>query len=552
MPNKLDPIKNACAYIDAGEMRGTGYLVAPNIAVTCNHVVNRVTNGQPVALRFGNETRQARVLVRDPDADCAILELTTPITGVEPLSLTPNDCDRGDLWEAYGFPAITGEAGHFLSGEVQDPLGKDPSNTEAIVLYSREIAAAEGAPPQGFSGTPVLVDGYVVGHLKKIIPGARTDNTSSRAMMGTLYACPSRLVTRLLPATTRRVVLTPQPATTGYDPVWYVPRTEAEEIAKNYLKFPGTPVVLWGPFRSGKTTTLKYLIEQVRSNTAIKSKIVTVNLGLLDSEAQKSLDTFLKEMARVVAEKFNTDSDLVDKNWNGGTPNAKFTRLMRDHLLPRVEENGRLVLAIDRADEIWRRPFRGDFFSLLRSWAGDVDAEIFSRLRLILAVSSSPLFLIDDPNKSPFNLTDPIELKDLDPDQIRILAERYGLHWNNSDLQSVRNLVGGQPYLLRVLMFRANLNRTPVSQLLEPENLTQVYANYFDQYRAWLYEKKELANELRRFTSAPLKNDGSIPTLSADNKDACHTLTRAGLLVLVPNSNDQYRLRYGLYRYLFN
>jgi hypothetical protein len=192
MPNNLDPIKNACAYINAGEMRGTGYLVASNIAVTCDHVVNRVTNGEPVALRFGNETRQARVLVRDPDADCAILELATPITGVEPLSLTPNGCDRGDPWEAYGFPAITGEAGHFLTGEVQDPLGKDPSNTEAIVLYSREIAAAEGAPPQGFSGTPVLVNGYVVGHLKRIIPGARKDNNASQAMMGTLYACPSR------------------------------------------------------------------------------------------------------------------------------------------------------------------------------------------------------------------------------------------------------------------------------------------------------------------------------------------------------------------------
>jgi hypothetical protein len=550
MPNKLDPIKNACAFINAGEMRGTGYLVAPNIAVTCNHVVNRVTNGEPIALRFGNETRQAKVLVRDPDADCAILELATPITGVEPLLLTPNDCDRGDPWEAYGFPAITGEAGHFLSGEVQDPLGRDPSNTEAIVLYSREIAAAEGAPPQGFSGTPVLVGGYVVGHLKKIIPSARTENAPSLAMMGTLYACPSRLVTKLLPTTTGRVVLKPQPATTGYDPVWYVPRSEAESIAMNYLEFPGTPVVLWGPFRSGKTTTLKYLIEQVRSNTATQSKIVTVNLGLLDSEAQKSLDTFLKEMARVVAEQFNTDPDLVDKNWSGGTPNAKFTRLMRDHLLPKVE--GRLVLAIDRADEIWRRPFRGDFFGLLRSWAGDVNGEVFSRLRLILAVSSSPLFLIDDANKSPFNLTDPIELNDLDDKQIRILAERYGLYWNSSDLQSVRNLVGGQPYLLRVLMFRANLNRTPVSRLLEPRNLTQVYANYFDQYCAWLHEKKELADELRRFTSAPLEKDGSIPTLAAANKEACHTLTRAGLLVLVPDSTNQYRLRYGLYRYLFN
>src|SRR5829696_373423 len=285
MPTKLDEIKNACAYINAGEMRGTGYLVAPNIAVTCNHVVNRVTNGEAIALRFGNETRQAKVLVRDPDADCAILELASPITGVAPLSLTPNDCKRDDLWEAYGFPAITGEAGHFLSGQVQDPLGKDPSNIVAIVLYSREIAAAEGAPPQGFSGTPVMVGGYVVGHLKRIIPGAQADNSPARAMMGTLYACPSRLVTKLLPASVQQESLKPQPPTTGYDPAWYVKREDVELVAMNYLEFPGAPVVLWGPFRSGKTTMLKHLIERVRSDTATKSKIVTVNLGLLGDEA---------------------------------------------------------------------------------------------------------------------------------------------------------------------------------------------------------------------------------------------------------------------------
>jgi hypothetical protein len=514
--------------------------------------VNRVTNGERVELRFGNAKYDAKVLFRDPEADCAILELTTAINGVTPLSYTPNDCSRGDTWDAYGFPAITGEAGHFLSGDVQDPSGKDPSDIEAIVLYSREIAAAEGAPPQGFSGTPVLVGGYVVGHLKRIIPGAQTDNSPARAMMGTLYACPSRSVTKLMPALSHRKSRTPQPPTTGYDPAWYVQRCEVESIAMNYLKFPGAPVVLWGPFRSGKTTTLKYLIEQFRKDTSSPITVVTVNLGLFDADSKRSLDAILKEMATVIVQELGENPEIVTQVWAGfGSPPNKITQLMERHLLPRIQ--GHLVLAVDRADEIWRREFKSDFFSLLRGWADEADSPIWSRLRLILAISSSPLLLIQDPGRSPFNLTDPIDLNDLERAQILDLAERYGLYWSDSDLQQVKDLVGGQPYLLRVLMFRAAVTKTPLSQLLLPQNLIRVYATYFDQYRAWLHEKKELADELSRFIAAVKPNENGVPEpqeLTAENKEACHTLIRAGLLG--EGARDRYKLRYGLYQYLFN
>jgi hypothetical protein len=465
--------------------------------------------------------------------------------GIGPLRLATGECKRGDTWDAYGFPAITREAGHFLSGDVQDPLGRDPSDIEAVVLWSREIAAATGATPQGFSGTPVLVGGYVVGHLKQIIPNESDgdDDTSlPRAEMGTLYACPSRAIARLLPSAARREVLRPQPPAAGYDRAWYVERSDTEKIAMSYLAFAGAPVVLWGPFRSGKTTTLKHLLRCVREDTTTPSTIITVNLGLFNWTATQSLDALLKEMATVVALELGANPDLVDEIWaRFGSPINKFTRLMEIHLLPQVK--GRLVLAIDKADQVWRREFRYDFFSMLRGWA-DNDKEIWSRLRLILAISSSPLFLIKDPHRSPFNLTDPIELEDLGDRQIRDLAEKYGLKWNDSELQKVKALVGGQPYLLRVLMFRAGLN-TPLEQLLADDNLTKVFATYFDQYRAWLLEKPELSNELSRF-----KQLEPGETLAAANNEACHTLLRAGLLT--EPRRDQYRLRYDLYKYLFD
>ena len=63
-----------------------------------------------------------------------------------------------------------------------------------MVLFSREIAAGQGTQAQGFSGTPVLNSGAVIGHLKRIIP-----NSDDHAEMGTLYASPAQSLMDLLP-----------------------------------------------------------------------------------------------------------------------------------------------------------------------------------------------------------------------------------------------------------------------------------------------------------------------------------------------------------------
>jgi hypothetical protein len=47
-----------------------------------------------------------------------------------------------------------------------DPDSKDDQKAPVLLLRSKQIAAGEGASLHGFSGSPVLVSGMVVGHLK--------------------------------------------------------------------------------------------------------------------------------------------------------------------------------------------------------------------------------------------------------------------------------------------------------------------------------------------------------------------------------------------------
>lgn len=188
-------IKQAIAFIQTEVSRGTGYLITSDIVVTCAHVVSHKNVGDVVQIRINNYNEDATVAAVDQDEDCAILRLSQVLEAT-PLSLSSDICKRGDLWEGYGYPIITNNAGHPLKGDIQDIKGEDNTGRPSIILYSREVAA--DALAQGFSGSPVLVNGQVIGHLKRIIDNPN-DIGSPRGLMGTLYACPVEVVMRLLP-----------------------------------------------------------------------------------------------------------------------------------------------------------------------------------------------------------------------------------------------------------------------------------------------------------------------------------------------------------------
>ncbi len=542
-----EAIKNAIALVKAGEARGTGYLLAPGIIVTCAHVVGHNSQGTQVGWEIGEQQGDAIVEAVDAVADCAVLRLAQPLDNAKPLPLAARGFKRGDTWEGYGYPALTNGAGHWLTGDVQETNGKDPSGRESVVLYAREIAAADGASPQGFSGSPVLVSGQVVGHLKRIIPNPK-DYDAPRAMMGTLYACPAEVVRQMLPHDmAEQLQLAPQPPTVGYDRAWYV-RRQAGKFALSQMEFPGTPVVLWGPFRSGKTTLLQRILDKAGRQPTPKT-IARINLGLYDQETLATLDAMLKEMAFQLAEEVGTDPDAVERVWQGlSSPVKKMGNFMVKHLLPNVP--GNLVLAIDKADQIWRQGFKNDFFGMLRKWAqsaADGNAakrQLWAKLRLVLVVSSSPTSLIDDPNLSPFNLSDPIELDDLSHAQAGELTQKYGLVWSDEELGRVVDLMGGQPYLLRALMYHARITGQGLNVLLRHDALHRNYANYFTRYRHWLRQNQVLKQELERYLSGESQKPHDL--------EACYKLERAGLLREDESRVGWYRLRYGLYRYLFN
>ncbi|MBF9221378.1 serine protease [Hymenobacter ruricola] len=157
-------IAQVVATTDDGSMeQGTGFLVAPTLLLTAQHVVQNAAEVLVTFLRPSgpHETRATVQKLGSPTDDIAVLHLLDPPTGLEPLPLSTAVPRIRAQWETQGFPQT-----HVLTGRPY----------QGIVLQRNDIIAwpltlkVDGATPQdalmGLSGSPLVVEGQVCGILR--------------------------------------------------------------------------------------------------------------------------------------------------------------------------------------------------------------------------------------------------------------------------------------------------------------------------------------------------------------------------------------------------
>lgn len=324
-----------------------------------------------------------------------------------------------------------------------------------------------------------------------------------------------------------------QPPGAPYNMNWHVHRGEEERTALNYLDQPGAPVVLWGPDKFGKTWMSQFLTDMVLQADGGTCRVIAINLDTFDHEAKSDYTNFTREFAFQIVGAIGGPEDWVPTLWRSpGSVNQKLGRLMRENVLPLA--SSRVVLALDRVDAVWGLPFKDDWFGMLRAWAQDPRLE---RLRLVLGISTTPRRLIERPTQSPFNLTPPIVLGDFSREQVKQLAQLYGLEWGERDFDELTELIGGHPYLIRQAMHRANLGGGLSARELVGE-LTGLFDDFLQRYARRLQGQPELLGALRRMRGGALIE--LDPEVSAP-------LESSGLAI---EDKGLFRLRYRLYERL--
>jgi hypothetical protein len=483
------------AVVIQRELRGTAYLVAPDRMATCSHVVETAVPGQPFKVYLPEGVKLATVEKQHEGADAALLRLESPAKA-RPLVLARRPPPADARWRASGYPGIGTNPDaprpvlHTIAGEVRHAAGHDARGRPALQLFSSDLGAGQGGLAQGFSGSPVLVDRAVVGHLASVlITYSDGANGPPRAEMGRGFACPVLAVLDLLggPEKPRRA---PRPPSAPFDPAWYVRRTRVENDALRRLQS-GAPFYLAGPAKSGKTHMIAYLLGELRKqegsdqeSTVIVVPLATCPKGKLEKPtAEEDLAGFLAAMARLlVADVRGPGADVLRARGPGwvaalaagsGSWLQRIYDLLEKHVLPCVPH--RLVLVVEGADAAWGTYYAEAVYDqMFRHFCNEAAYKPqWQKLSLLLAVGTGLRRLPDDPlgQGSPLNIGDPLTLNDFTEKQIVELAGLYDLHCSDVIAKRLLKEVGGDPYVLRTLFYAVATaeDPTPIEVVLDDE-----------------------------------------------------------------------------------
>jgi hypothetical protein len=226
----------------------------------------------------------------------------------------------------------------------------------------------------------------------------------------------------------------------------YIER-DADRVTLQVAGDTGVTLTIKAPQQMGKTSLLVRYLEQCRKEG---KSIVFVDFELFSDDELDSPSIVLSKIAGQTLRDLGIDPNLL-KPIQGPTD---LTFFLEDIVFKNIQ--GSVAIALDDVDRLINKPFRDTVFAMLRSWHGRRASHGrlgWSRLDLVLVVSTEPNFFIQDGDLSPFNVNDPIRLEHFDVTHLHQLNGIMGRLLNDDQLVKLYELVGGHPYLTRLAYY---------------------------------------------------------------------------------------------------
>lgn len=286
----------------------------------------------------------------------------------------------------------------------------------------------------------------------------------------------------------------------GSDSQFYIERFPNESRHYQSIKNPGCLLRIMAPDLMGKTSLMARILDY-----ATQQDYRRACLNLRDAEQKVLMD--LNSFLYWFSDRINSELGLehhVSDHWDEQTLGciSNCTNYFEKHILSQLDQP--IALGVDEVDRIF--PYSDiatDFFGMLRNWfEKGRNHPAWKKLRLVLAYSTEDYsqFRI---NQSPFNVGEPLKLRELTPAQVQELSHRYGLNWDEKQITSLMAMVGGHPYLLRLAMYYVSNEEVALDQLLEEAPTEDgIYSDHLHRYWKTLSSNSELATTVQTVMSA--------------------------------------------------
>ncbi|MBV9011000.1 MAG: trypsin-like peptidase domain-containing protein [Pseudonocardiales bacterium] len=244
----------------AGRPAGTGFVVGPQLLVTCAHILTDHDHDEPpddpitvVFAHLDGARRTGQVeprYWRGPDgADVAFLRVAQPLPAqAQPLALGGSPGVGGHQVKTFGFPVNAPSAGHYGYGVAGDQIDGDGGTPLLQLTGCTEVT-------EGFSGGPVLDErtGLVIGMVNSISspdPHGRGRSSAYVTPTETLRdICAELAVSQVRPY--RGL----EPFSTA-DAAWFYGRDRAVRTVLASLRREHRFLALLGPSGAGKSSLL--------------------------------------------------------------------------------------------------------------------------------------------------------------------------------------------------------------------------------------------------------------------------------------------------------
>ncbi|MDX2228224.1 MAG: AAA-like domain-containing protein [Leptolyngbyaceae cyanobacterium bins.349] len=283
----------------------------------------------------------------------------------------------------------------------------------------------------------------------------------------------------------------------GLESQFYIERFPNELRHYQSIQNPGCLLRIMAPDLMGKTSLMTRILHHATQQNYHKDYL---NLRDAEQKVLTNLSHFLHWFCDRISSELGLKS-VIDDHWDEQTLGciSNCTQYFEKHLLSKLEHP--IALGVDEVDRIF--PYTNiatDFFGMLRNWfEKGRDHPIWKKLRLVLAYSTEDYsqFRI---NQSPFNVGEPLKLRELTQLQVQALSSRYGLHqWGEQQIKNLMEMVGGHPYLLRLAMYYVSNQEVTLDQLLaEAPTEDGIYSDHLHRYWKTLSMNPELAATMQK------------------------------------------------------
>lgn len=335
----------------------------------------------------------------------------------------------------------------------------------------------------------------------------------------------------------------------------YVEHGKIEAMAKQEILKPGSLLRIKAPPRMGKTTFLSRLIRYGKTQGY---RGINLSMSLAGKEDFENLDNFLKWFCLNVAQILNLDEECLKKNFEEdnwekklGNSKLKATQFFEDYML--TEPSKPFILGLDRLDKLFAYQEIADgFLGLLRNWHTTAKInETWGKLRLILCYVEDYTQL--DIYQSPFNVGIPIELEDLNQEQIKQLAQQYELELNEEQINKIMDMIGGNPHLLKLMFLNLSMKIETLDELIDKApTYSGIYEDFLRQ--KFVIFSKSKKDEKENKQSEKLKREFNKVIQSSENnlgKTDCEEINKLYDLGFIIPNNNYFRVKYKLYSLYF-